>query len=325
MSLPAEVVALARAQRQRQQVLSAQLARLAGAQWRRLDPEHVVASWVGIARTVYALTIAAIAQATRGAEAYVATAVRMQGGTPDPAGAVSMAPMVGAASDGRPLAGLLEAPVYSALDLMSAGIGLGLPPDEAAMRGGALLTRILTTQVQDASRVAVGVAQVNDRAVAGYIRYLTPPSCSRCVILAGKWYRYNAGFDRHPHCDCIGMPAPEVIEPQSPRKLFDAMSDSELKKAGWTDGDVQAIRDGADISQVTNAHQGLRSMTVAGRTVRTTTTGTTRRSLAGRRLVAARGKQAIRLTPEQIYADAERLGLTRDELIRQLTRNGYIL
>jgi hypothetical protein len=33
----------------------------------------------------------------------------------------------------------------------------------------------------------------------------------------------------------------------------------------------------------------------------------------------------VRLTPEALYAEADRLGWSRDELTRQLTRFGYII
>jgi len=87
------------------------------------------------------------------------------------------------------------------------------------------------------------------------------PSCSRCVILAGLWYpsKKGAGFDRHPQCDCYAVPAAEVVEPPSPKALFDAMDDVELREAGWSDADVKAIRDGADLYQVTNARRAMYS------------------------------------------------------------------
>src|SRR5690348_18342012 len=36
---------------------------------------------------------------------------------------------------------------------------------------------------------------------------LNPPSCQRCAILAGRWYRWSQGFLRHPRCDCVNLPA----------------------------------------------------------------------------------------------------------------------
>ena len=323
MALPPDALVLARAQSRRQQAIAAQLVTLVRRLWRRLEPAAVLASWQQIAAT---------GEAGRGAQDYVAAALAAQSATPDPAGTVSMAPLVGAASDGRDLLSLLYVPVVDALGL----IQRGMPADAALVRGRHEMDRILATQVQDASRVAAGVATVNDRAARRWVRVTVPPSCSRCIILAGRIAYVSTAFERHPHCDCVNMPAAEVIDPTSPRKLFDAMSDEELAKAGWAEADVKAVRDGADIYQVTNAHRGLQSMSIAGREVKTTTVGTTRRSLAGSRLAREAGTRKVigqryrrtqtpRLTPEQIYADAQRYSMSRDELLRQLKRFGYIL
>jgi hypothetical protein len=103
------------------------------------------------------------------------------------------------------------------------------------------------------------------------------------------------------------MPSAEVIEPQSPKALFDGMSHDELRRAGWAEADIKAINDGADLYQVTNARRGLRSVEIAGRQVQTTTVGANRRK--------------PRLTPEAIYSVTD----TRDEALRLLRANGFIL
>jgi len=67
--------------------------------------------------------------------------------------------------------------------------------------------------------------------------------------------------------------------------------------------------------------------------VKTSTVGTTRRGLAGQRLGEFekrrgdryRRTKRLRLTPEQIYLDADRLGLDRDATIGLLKLHGYIL
>ena len=50
------------------------------------------------------------------------------------------------------------------------------------------------------------VAMVQREWVEGYVRMLNPPSCSRCAILAGRFYLWNEGFERHPLCDCTHVP-----------------------------------------------------------------------------------------------------------------------
>lgn len=322
MPLPAEALALADAQRVRQQTLAARLTQAAGARWQLLDRSNLAGSWSQLAPGVLTLTTVALAEAGRGSQQYVAAAMTAQGATPDPAGSVTVAPLAGAASDGRPLNTLLDVPLLDALGFIADGMDV----ETALARGGTALTRILGTQVQDFARVPVGVAQVNDRAVRCWVRVTNPPSCSRCVILAGRVSHVQKAFHRHENCDCTNMPSAELVEPLSPRALFDRMSAADLRYAGWSEADIRAIRDeGADIYQVTNAHRRLSSMTVAGRPVQTTTVAASRRGLAGSRLGAPRGGQAIRLTPESIYAEAERLGWSREQLIDQLRRHGYIL
>lgn len=312
---------LAAAHRLRQQAAASLTLNRVRLLWRMLDPGNPQASWMRLGPQVLTALVAAQLEAARGVDDYVSAALAAQGAIPDPVGRVPATAFAGVASDGRDLAGLLDYPVFQVTAFVDQGMGVS----GALAIGGRHLDRMVSTQVADAARIATGVAQVNDRKVHGWIRHVSPPCCSRCAILAGKFYGYNRGFQRHPHCDCVHMPAAEVIKPQSPKALFDAMSPAELKKAGWSEADVRAINDGADIYQVTNARRGMRSMSVAGREVKTTLQGATRRGLAGKRLGAAKGARAVRLTPEQIYAEADRLGWSREETIRQLKRHGYIL
>lgn len=163
-----------------------------------------------------------------------------------------------------------------------------------------VLTQVL---VGDAGKSAGGVYAASRAREVGYVRYLVGASCDRCVILAGRWYRWSAGFQRHPRCDCINLPANQAAAPElvsSPTEAFD-----KGLIRGLSQRQVQAIRDGADIGQVVNAKRGMRMVNFAGRSVQTTTIG-------------ARG--AIRLTPESIY----RLANSREEAIRLLRAHRYI-
>ncbi|WP_419404267.1 hypothetical protein, partial [Micrococcus sp. F3Y] len=60
------------------------------------------------------------------------------------------------------------------------------------------LRALVKTTVTDAARVAAGADMAARPRVQGYVRMLNPPSCPRCVVLAGRFYRWNAGFRRHP-------------------------------------------------------------------------------------------------------------------------------
>lgn len=91
----------------------------------------------------------------------------------------------------------------------------------------------------------------------GYVRVLQPPSCDRCVILAGKWYRWNKGFERHPMCDCLHLPAAEVASDEltaDPAAYFRSLTREEQQRY-FGKANAEAIREGADIFAVVNAQR----------------------------------------------------------------------
>jgi hypothetical protein len=155
--------------------------------------------------------------------------------------------------------------------------------------------RLVESLVQDAGRAAESVA-VAARPDVGWVRHLTPPSCSRCVVLAGRVYRYNDGFKRHPGDDCVTTP---VREGDSQRAADPLELLRQGKVTGLSKADVKALRDGADFNQVVNVRRTAAGLTEAGR-------------------VLAR---AGRPTPEGIY----RMASDRDEVVALLGRYGYIL
>lgn len=192
--------------------------------------------------------------------------------------------------------------------------------------------RIVSTLVSDAGRSAMGAFTASRNEEIGHVRTLTPPSCSRCAILAGRFYRWSDGFKRHPRCDCTMMPGRRSAGLSDPFGAFERGEITDLTRA-----QTKAIEDGADISQVVNADRGTQTVNFAGRRVRVTTEGTTARGLAFRPL-SARGTtqqrfvtgvrpvtrtvaRAPRLSPEAIYNVA---GENRDEAIRLLRINGYL-
>jgi hypothetical protein len=163
--------------------------------------------------------------------------------------------------------------------------------------------------VADTGRAAASV-DIAARPRVGYVRMLQLPSCPRCVILAGKFFRWNAGFRRHPRCDCRHIPSTENIAGDvttDPYEYFRSLDAAEQEKQFGKPA-ANAIRDGADIFQVVNANRG----TKPGGLI--TSEGTSRRGNFGR-------GRPPRLTPEGIYAQ----GLPRTETLRLLEQNGYIL
>lgn len=250
-----------------------------------------------------------------------------QGIEADPAGAVVYTSLAGVASDGRPLDTLF--------DQASNDYAFGL---------------MVVTQLQDVARIAAGIGIVSRPRVTGYARMLNPPSCSRCAILAGKFFKWNAGFERHPRCDCRHVPSSEALAGDltaDPNAYFKSL-DPATQERIFTKKGAEAIRDGADPAAVVNARRG---MSAAG-TSRTTTrvidgetfvVNVNRRTLSGSRLPGS-GDGAVgpaptdgpdllgflresrpttspgRMTPEGIYEAAK----DRAEAIALLRANGYI-
>lgn len=119
--------------------------------------------------------------------------------------------------------------------------------------------RLVESIVQDAARAAESVA-VAVRPDIYHVRYVAPPCCPRCAVLAGRVYRWSEGFERHPGCDCA-MIATTVAAPfaQSPEGLF---ADGQIR--GLSKADTRAIREGADINQVINVHRKSAGLLEAG-------------------------------------------------------------
>lgn len=166
----------------------------------------------------------------------------------------------------------------------------------------------------------------------GYIRMLNLPSCGRCALLAGRWYGWNAGFKRHPMCDCIHIPC-LVANPEAdlklidPRSYFNSLSEADQNKYFGVAAS-KAIRGNpddpfsqADIYQVVNATSRKGAVYTAGGK-KYTREGTTRRGIYGGRNGAGQRVRGGRLTPEQIYKDADG---DRIEALRLLRKYGYIV
>ena len=258
------------------------------AQWRKVDPDVIGRTWAAQVPAATGILTAAQMSAASTAEDYLDEFSPVAEGEVDPR------QFAGRASDGGALASLLYQPAIGAL--MS--IGSGASPARALAGAGASLDMIVRTQVADAGRAADQVALTARRTISGYVRQLVPPTCSRCTVLAGRWYRWNAGFQRHPRCDCMHVPATREQwrnDPRfhDPRQVYDSLSVAQRQRAGWSLADQQAIADGADLTVVTNM-KGV------------TSSGAKRR--AGRPL------------PSEIYQQAG----SRDEAIRLLREHGYI-
>ncbi len=153
---------------------------------------------------------------------------------PEPAGTVQPLAFTGVAGDGRPLLTLLQ---------------------QAETR--ALLQIMAATAVQDAGRAAVSSGITARRTLTGYVRMLSPPSCARCAVLAGKWFKWNRGFQRHPRCDCRHIPASETDTEASTDPLK-ALRSGQV--TGLSEANIEAILEGgADMSRIVNQYGVLAS------------------------------------------------------------------
>lgn len=175
--------------------------------------------------------------------------------------------------------------------------------------------------LNDTGRSSVQTGMQARGAVRWYVRMIRGVTCSRCAILAGRKYRSITAFRRHKRCDCVHIPAQEADDDWSvdPQQYFDSL-EHEMQNEVFGRAGAEAIRLGADPAQVVNAESGVYVARSYGQNLLATTTGTTSRSLAGSRL-----QGDIRLMPDEIFLQAERLGWERAEVLRQLQRNGYLL
>lgn len=157
------------------------------------------------------------------------------------------------------------------------------------------LERLVASLVTDAARAAESVG-IATRPRVGYVRYVSPPCCSRCAILAGRFYRWSSGFKRHPGCDCTHLPTtdPRSEYRQNPNDLVEQGLVRGLSKA-----DTKALADGADLNQIVNVRLRKAGLTEGGQTL----------------------TRSGRLTPAGIYARANG---DRDKALELLASAGYI-
>lgn len=194
---------------------------------------------------------------------------------------------------------------------------------------------LVQTQIADAGRmVATTAIAVTPR--TGWVRQVNPPCCKRCAVLAGKLFKKNQGFDRHPGCDCTHIPWLEATDDDPGINI----GPDDVKDL--TIAERKAIELGGDMNQVINAsRKGARSADGMW-----TTEGTTKRGWSSyvQRAIAREKGEAVPMTAQHVgrrgavrnyvvrrtgprptpqailrYSDNE------DEMRRLLARSGYIV
>lgn len=197
----------------------------------------------------------------------------------------------------------------------------------------------MRTCLADTQRSAAIVAGHARSPYVGYVRGLTPPSCGRCVVLAGRPCG-SEPFERHPRCDCIAVPTAKKpsIAVTSANDYLDGLDDRQLVKVHGSRANARAWKDGADLNQLVNAYRRKGSVSTAqvyDRRIKYTVEGTTKRGFAsGRMISAGYAKEFVknggrytkvdrpRLMPETIYQICEKTG---KDPRRMLYDYGWIL
>ncbi|MFI1021271.1 hypothetical protein [Streptomyces olivaceus] len=293
--------------------------------WRQLDHGNLYQSWLGLVGDVMAVVVSGQLSAAQMTGPWLTGLL----GAADPdradAGRIIPEAFTGVDGAGRPLGGVLMAPLWTALRMVTAG----RPVIPSLIAGRALLDAIVQTAVADAGRAADSVGMTARPAVTSYIRVVEGGACSRCIVLAGAEYGTSRAFLRHPRCKCGMEPVTRDHTPDvpSPKRIVADMSEEQRRKT-FGEAGAKALAEGADLGQLVNARRGMQSATVYGRKLQVTSEGVTRRGFAGSRLrdfqkvqgQRYRVSRKPRLMPEEIF----RLADDRAHAVRLLHQYGFI-
>lgn len=292
------MLASAEGQYARQAQIAATTAAAARKLWRRLGADFS-RQWETVGPQILDLVNAGRAAAIVTALPYTAATLAQQDVDAPRAGHLNPARFGASAPSGAPVSYVVEEPIIQARSL----VGAGAPVVSALERSGTYLAGIVLTMLADTRRGVYGADIIARPAVGGYVRMLQPPSCSRCVILAGKFFRWNQGFQRHPRCDCQHLPvAGRAAAERSglisdPYEYFNSLTPRE-QEAVFGKSEARAIRDGGDIYRIGNVR--MRGLSTA----------------IGR----GRNRRYATMTVDDIY----RVAGTRTNAIRLLEQQGYI-
>ena len=266
--------------------------------WRRMGEDFAV-SWAQIAPRMLETVQLGRAATVATAATYTPAVLRETKQVAPATGTLNPDRFIRDAPDGRRMDDLLGETVIRA----RVAVGSGATTRGALGMAESWLTGMLLTVLADTRRSVIGADIAQRPALGGYVRMLNAPSCSRCVVLAGKFFRWNAGFQRHPHCDCIHVPTGSASSAKSagfisdPYEYFNSLSKAEQEKV-FGRIEARSIRDGADIYRVVNIQQ--------------------------RGLATAKGHLRYGTPSKMTVDDIYRVAGTRTNAIRLLEREGYI-
>lgn len=280
-------------------------------QWRRMG-EDFDSSYALIEPSLLQITDVAQSRIAVAAEEYIPAVLAETGQSRSvaPRFNVNVLSLVGTTGDGLTTEGLLYGAVIHAKQL----VGAGASASQALGSSSSWLSTSVGTLLSDTGRASEGLATAA-RPVTGWVRMLEPPSCGRCVALAGKFFKRNAGFQRHPKCDCRHIPSTESVAGDftvDPRAYFDSLDEAGQAHMVGSIANARAVREfDADPSQLINSYRkatggpsSMQTAQVYGRDVKYTTEGTTRRGLAHKSMAHAgyaRQQTNVRLKGERYF------------------------
>lgn len=304
--------------------------------WRRMGSDFD-ASYARFEPSLLAVLFTAQERVADSALAYVPAVLDEVGGSaPAPLYESAGSRFVGVAGDGLPVASM----AYGAVIHAKRGVAAGLEPAVALAKAGQFLNLSAGTMLSDTGRAAEKVSG-GAHMVTTWTRMLNPPSCGRCVILAGKTFGQKEPFLRHPGCDCRNIPSSEDTGDDvrtDPKAYLDGLSADEQDRVLGSKANGRAFRDGADMNQLINAYRkagAVRSGQINGQVVKYTREGTTRRGHAYWQMSQAQyvKEQGVfrdgskynrlkspRLMPETIYQIAK----DQDDAKRLLKLYGWV-
>ena len=313
-----------------QQAFTAAALLVAQEAWENVDVSAPFESWSEVSPTVTAVLETMQARAAQDGAAMVPDVLAEKGTPVEPRYELVPERISGFAGAGYAAEGVLvAAPIVTRRRFLD-----GMKPDAALAAGRQVLAGVVRTAMADAGRQGAALGMLT-RPALGWVRMLNPPSCSRCVQLAGI-ASSREPFLRHPRCDCRAVPGVEGAETDptmNPREYFDSLTAGEQDRI-WGRAGARAIRDGADMNQVVNARRGMSTVQQPGSVKwMITNEGMTSRGFANTRMISGGWAERVnseggrrrvtraRLMPETIYQVAR----DEDDARNLLHRYGYII
>lgn len=272
--------------------------------WRRMGDEFD-ASWASIRADVLSVVQAGRAAAVAVAAPYTSQVLAETGQVDAPIGSLNLQAFTDTAPDGRDLGSLYDISVIKAKSAVASGMGA----EAALAAAGRWVTMATLTTLADTRRMVYQADIIRRPTITGYVRMLNPPSCKDCIILAGKWFRWNDGFERHDRCDCTHVPASENVSGDmrtDPYEMFESMPPGEQERV-FGRFEARALREGADIYKVVN--QSSRKLRTANSAIDTIyrnagTRTNAIKALQQRGFIMERGQVRVQRSPG-VRTDAE--------------------